>query len=123
MPAIDPKEWDKHAQRIRRVDQLTDSRRLEMSDGLTEAMREMKEGWHDHAPPMAAKKSALTSQEGGEHYKDLAIQPIQYIHANGIGFAEGSVIKYVTRWRSKGGVSDLKKARHFLDMLIELESK
>lgn len=66
--------------------------------------------------------SALDEQEGGDHYKGRAIQPVQYIHANGIGFFEGNVIKYVTRWRDKGGLADLRKARHYLDMLIELES-
>lgn len=66
--------------------------------------------------------SALNEQEGGDHYKGRAIQPVQYIHANGIGFLEGNVIKYTTRWRDKGGLSDLRKARHYLDMLIELES-
>lgn len=65
--------------------------------------------------------SALSSQVGGGHYKDMKIQPVEYIHKNGIGFAEGCVIKYVSRWRAKGGVEDLKKARHFLDLLIELE--
>lgn len=64
---------------------------------------------------------ALATQEGGDHYKALAIQPIEYIHKNGIGFAEGCAIKYLTRWRSKGGVGDLMKARHFIDMLVELE--
>jgi hypothetical protein len=67
--------------------------------------------------------SAMNEQEGGDHYKDRAIQPVEYIHANGIGFFEGNVIKYTTRWRDKGGLSDLRKARHYLDMLIELESK
>ena len=67
--------------------------------------------------------SALDEQEGGDHYKGRAIQPVEYIHANGIGFFEGNVIKYCTRWRDKGGLSDLRKARHYLDMLIELESK
>jgi len=67
--------------------------------------------------------SALDHQEGGTHYAKLKIQPIEYIHANGLGFAEGSVIKYVTRWRDKNGIADLKKARHFLDLLIELEGK
>jgi hypothetical protein len=63
----------------------------------------------------------LTKQTGGTHYSNLKIQPVQYIHANGIGFCEGNVIKYVTRWRDKGGISDLEKARHYIDMLIELE--
>ena len=65
---------------------------------------------------------ALDKQVAGGHYKALKIQPIQYIHANGIPFAEGSVIKYVTRWREKGGIADLEKAKHFLELLIELES-
>jgi len=60
-------------------------------------------------------------QIGGTHYSQLKIQPVLYIHANGIGFCEGNVIKYVTRWRDKGGIADLEKARHYIDMLIELE--
>lgn len=71
----------------------------------------------------AATLAALARQEGGQHYKDMAIQPFEYIHTNGIGFAEGCVIKYVSRWRAKNGVEDLKKARHFLDLLIEAEAK
>lgn len=67
--------------------------------------------------------SPLAVQVAGDHYKRLKIQPIEYIHANGIPFAEGSVIKYVTRWRDKGGIKDLEKARHFIDLLIELEKK
>jgi hypothetical protein len=64
-------------------------------------------------------KTALASQVGGDHYSKLKIQPVDYILANEIGFCEGCVIKYVTRWKDKGGVEDLKKARHFLDILIE----
>jgi len=67
--------------------------------------------------------SALERQVSGDHYKSLKIQPIEFIHANGIPFAEGSVIKYVTRWRDKGGLADLEKAKHFLEILIELERK
>ncbi len=67
--------------------------------------------------------SALNTQVAGDHYKALKIQPIEYIHANSIPFAEGSVIKYVTRWRDKGGLADLEKAKHFLELLIELEQK
>lgn len=71
----------------------------------------------------AAAGGALGVQEGGTHYKAMNIQPFEYIHANGIAFAEGCVIKYVSRWRAKGGVEDLKKARHFLDLLIEAEGE
>lgn len=67
--------------------------------------------------------SALDSQIDGNHYKELKIQPVEYIHANNLGFLEGNIIKYVTRWRSKGGHKDLKKAKHFIDLLMELEEK
>lgn len=66
-------------------------------------------------------EEALGVQVGGDHYKNKAIQPVEYCMANNIGFMEGSVIKYVTRWKDKGGVEDLKKARHFLDMLIDAQ--
>lgn len=61
-------------------------------------------------------------QHGGNHYKSKAIEPWDYIHANGLGFFEGSAIKYLTRWRDKGGIEDLKKARHYIEKLIEIES-
>lgn len=64
-------------------------------------------------------EGATAVQVGGSHYKDMAIQPIEYIAANGLGYHEGNVVKYVSRWRSKNGVEDLKKARHYLDILIE----
>lgn len=64
----------------------------------------------------------LSIQVGGTHYKGMPIQPVEYIHRNGIGFCEGAAIKYLSRWRQKGGVEDLKKAKHFIDMLIEMES-
>jgi hypothetical protein len=62
-------------------------------------------------------------QVGGDHYKSLKIQPVEYIHANGIGYFEGNVIKYVSRWRSKNGIKDLEKARHYIDLLIQLEGR
>ena len=66
---------------------------------------------------------SLSIQIGGGHYKKLAIQPVEYIHANQIPFIEGNVIKYVTRWRDKGGIADLEKAKHFIDLLLELEMR
>jgi hypothetical protein len=45
--------------------------------------------------------SALDKQIGGSHYKDMAIQPIEYIHKNGLGFCEGNIVKYITRWKTK----------------------
>lgn len=69
------------------------------------------------------KVSALDVQVAGGHYKNLKIQPVEYIHANQIPFEEGSAIKYLTRWREKGGIKDLEKAKHFIDLIIELEAK
>jgi len=66
--------------------------------------------------------SALQNQIGGQHYKDKAIQPVEFIHANHLGFCEGNVVKYISRWRQKNGIADLEKAKHYLELLIELES-
>ena len=60
----------------------------------------------------------LDVQVGGRHY-ELQIQPVEYIVKNGLGFCEGNVIKYVTRYKVKGGKEDLLKARHYIDMLIK----
>ena len=67
--------------------------------------------------------SALNTQINGTHYRELAIQPVEYIHANQIPYMEGNVIKYVTRWKAKGGLADLEKAKHYIELLIELERK
>lgn len=58
-------------------------------------------------------------QVGGSHYQGYKIEPSKFLIANEIPFAEGSVIKYVIRWRDKNGVEDLKKAIHYIEMLIE----
>lgn len=67
------------------------------------------------------EESALARQEGGSHYKEYAIQPVEFIHANNIPFLEGNVIKYVTRHKKKNGIEDLKKAKHYIDLLIQME--
>lgn len=59
-------------------------------------------------------------QVGGDHYRNMKITPWDFIVANGLDFFEGNIVKYVTRWRRKGGAEDLKKARHYLDKLIEI---
>lgn len=75
----------------------------------------------DKIPPTSSSKSALETQEGGDHYKNLAIQPVEFILANKIPFIEGNVIKYVVRHRNKNGAQDIRKAIHFLNMLLEME--
>lgn len=67
--------------------------------------------------------SSLTKQVDGGHYKDLPIQPVEYIYANALGYFEGNVIKYVSRWRKKNGIADLEKAKHYIELLIELENR
>lgn len=75
------------------------------------------------APPgEVIPSTALDKQISGSHYKTLGIQPVEYIRANDIGYFEGNVIKYVTRWKNKNGVADLEKAKHYLEMLIEFEN-
>ena len=67
--------------------------------------------------------NALEKQVAGNHYKDLPIQPVEYIHANAMGYLEGNVVKYVSRWRKKNGIADLEKAKHYIELLIELETR
>lgn len=68
---------------------------------------------------VATPTTVLGTQVGGDHYTKQKIQPIEYIWANGLGFSEGNVVKYVTRWKDKGGIKDLRKAHHHLALLIE----
>lgn len=60
------------------------------------------------------------TQVGGTHYSDRAIQPIEYINANTLGYHEGNIIKYITRYKYKNGLEDLKKALWYLEDLIQL---
>lgn len=64
----------------------------------------------------------LSVQVGGGHYKSMAIQPVEYITKNNLPYCEANVIKYISRWRDKGGKKDLEKAKHYIDMLIQLEN-
>lgn len=68
---------------------------------------------HLHAP--------LNSQVGGDHYKTLAIQPIEFIYANNLNFLEGCVIKRICRHRRKNGREDIEKAIHELQILLNQE--
>lgn len=67
--------------------------------------------------------SALDTQIDGDHYKKLKIQPMEYSMANGLDACQHTAIKYITRFRDKGGVTDLEKAKHVIDMLIEFEKR
>lgn len=67
--------------------------------------------------------NALDVQIGGDHYKKYAIQPMEYSMANGLDACQHTVVKYITRFRDKGGTADLEKAKHTIDLLIELEMR
>ena len=69
-----------------------------------------------------ANMSAFDRQVGGNHYKTMMIQPLEYALANDLGICEHAVVKYISRWRDKGGVSDLRKAAHYIEILIQKET-
>jgi len=52
------------------------------------------------------------------HYRHFEIEPVTYAMKNRLGFAEGNVVKYVTRYKHKGGLQDLHKAKRYIELLI-----
>ena len=62
---------------------------------------------------------SFKNQVGGSHYKNYKIQPVEFIIKNNIGFVEGNIIKYILRFKEKGGVQDLEKAKHYIELLID----
>ncbi len=66
--------------------------------------------------------SALNTQIAGEHYKKFVIQPIEFITINNLPFIEGNVIKYICRCKENGGIDDLYKAIHYIDLLKEFKT-
>ena len=76
-----------------------------------------------HIAHIGAAIRANEKQVGGAHYATKAIQPWDYIVANNLGYLEGNIVKYVSRWKDKGGVEDLKKAQHYLQKLIEINDE
>ena len=65
------------------------------------------------------KHDALRKQEGGNHYKDMKIQPVEFITANNLGFIEGNVVKYICRHASKNGAEDIRKVIHYCELLLQ----
>lgn len=77
--------------------------------------------WRPAVVDFEKVETALDTQIGGEHYKKHAIQPVEFITKNKLGFLEGCVIKRIYRYEDKNGLEDLKKAKHEIDLLIELK--
>ena len=67
------------------------------------------------------KLASRNKQVGGNHYNRYEIQPIDFIIANNLDWCEANAVKYITRWKDKNGVEDLRKAIHYLEMLIQRE--
>jgi hypothetical protein len=66
-------------------------------------------------------QNALDIQIGGDHYKNYKIQPIEYSMANNLNPCQANVVKYITRYKDKNGLDDLNKAKHYIDLLIQME--
>jgi hypothetical protein len=66
-------------------------------------------------------RSALDKQEGGSHYKDMAIQPIEFIMANNLNYCEANIVKYACRHAAKGGAEDVRKIIHYAELLLEVQ--
>ena len=66
---------------------------------------------------------SLEEQVGGKHYKNMKIQPAEFINKNKLLFAEGNAIKYICRHSEKGGIQDIDKAIHYLEMVKERDYK
>lgn len=64
------------------------------------------------------KTDPFKEQVGGDHYKTMKIQPIEYILANDLGFCEANIVKYISRYKQKNGVQDVKKVIHYAEMLL-----
>lgn len=89
----------------------------------TDAMKALAEHMGKVADKLEGKENPLDVQVAGSHYKDKAIQPVEYIAANKLNFLEGCIIKRITRWRDKDGFKDLHKIKHEVDLLIEMETR
>ena len=73
-------------------------------------------GW-----PYKCGVDPYATQTAGKHYRDMAIQPHEYIVKNNIGWSAGNAIKYLSRYKLKGGAEDVRKAIHYCQLLLKEE--
>lgn len=81
----------------------------------------MMEEHQERYSQMIRRAGALDVQEGGDHYSKHNIQPVEYIHANGLDFLAGNIIKYATRHKDKNGAEDIRKIIHYAELILQLE--
>lgn len=102
------------------------------SDTTKEALKVIKENYEDKQAEYDGEMTyqvckhglpyeplAADRQVGGDHYKGMAIQPVEFILANNLGFCEGNIIKYICRHAAKGGSEDIDKVIHYAELLKE----
>lgn len=123
--------WKHTTSDLNRADKIHtwESTAMKKKEALDEALMTHTEAWT--VPPDfgdnydtildTLSKPAMQRQAGGAHYKNLAIQPLEYAQRNQLNYAEANVVKYVSRHRQKGGREDIEKAIHMLECLLELE--
>lgn len=70
---------------------------------------------------MKKQQDPLKIQISGSHYKNYKIQPVVFCQENRIPYCEANIIKYACRWRDKGGIKDLEKIKHYVDLIIKIE--
>jgi len=96
----------KNCQESRSIDNITPEEWNNMSKTFTGKLYHP----NDHA---------IKKQVGGSHYNRYSIQPVDFILANKLDWCEANAIKYITRHKDKGGVEDIRKAIHYLEILLE----
>ena len=90
-----------------------------MSEELT--YREVCDAVAKRNQAKRTQNGSRSTQIGGDHYSKMKIQPIDFITENKLSFIQGNIIKYICRYKDKNGLQDLKKAQHYLNMLLEIE--
>jgi hypothetical protein len=92
-----------------------------VSDGMTEMARDESAARWDELRNRVWDKAdgALAKQVGGQHYKDMKIQPVEFITANNLSFLEGNVVKYICRHHAKNGADDVRKAIHYCELILK----
>ena len=85
--------------------------------------KELKEKGIVNSKVKLGDLKSLLTQVGGDHYKKMVVQPAEFINKNKLLFAEGNAIKYICRHSTKGGIQDIDKAIHYLEMVKERDYK
>lgn len=103
------------------TDAMQASYENQLLDGYEQVQRDYSDVRIRGTDTVDLTSKPLSQQIGGDHYRQGSIQPIEYIHANDMDFFSGNVVKYITRWKYKSGLEDLKKAKHYIELLMEQE--